>query len=279
MDTHTDQLALLRLTAEIARAGREPERWPALFDAIGQYLQCPDVFGVGFAPDGDVRAVIQRAGECAEKCQCTCGGSDPVSTGKRQVCAGIVEHLMLALDLDRKTVGDTLDALGYPLFIVDSDARLIHANAPGRRLLENNPWLSEADGQLKLHYGGQTMPLNAVRTITGERQRLSIPLTDRNEAVGELWLKRLRREGDATDRFLVSFVTHRNESQPTDEGLSARQNELANHLLAGDTLAIAATRMGITRHTAKYHLDLLFKLSGTRRQADLVAWLTRGRLR
>lgn len=59
-------------------------------------------------------------------------------------------------------------------------------------------------------------------------------------------------------------------------GLSPRERELANALVAGQSLADYATARGITRETARSQLKSLFNKTGTHRQHELVALLMRG---
>lgn len=57
--------------------------------------------------------------------------------------------------------------------------------------------------------------------------------------------------------------------------LTAREFEIARHLVAGRRLADAATAMGVSVATTRQHLKSIFSKTGTHRQAELVALLTR----
>lgn len=57
--------------------------------------------------------------------------------------------------------------------------------------------------------------------------------------------------------------------------LTAREFEIARHLVTGRRLADAATAMGVSVATARQHLKSIFSKTGTHRQAELVALLTR----
>ena len=56
-------------------------------------------------------------------------------------------------------------------------------------------------------------------------------------------------------------------------GLTRAEAGLAAELIEGDGLQSAATRLGITRETARTHLKHIFEKTGVRRQTELVRLL------
>jgi len=60
-------------------------------------------------------------------------------------------------------------------------------------------------------------------------------------------------------------------------GLTAREVELAEHLISGRHVSDAATEMQVTVATVRQHLKSIFSKTGTHRQGELVALLTRSK--
>ncbi len=123
-----EALSLLSLTAEIARAGTDPGRWPSVLDQIGDWLQCPSVFGNRVA-DETVRATVLTAGECARSSVGVCGKVKTADEPKRLTCLAFVGHLELAVASRQESA--MLDILARPLYRIEEESRLLHSNALG----------------------------------------------------------------------------------------------------------------------------------------------------
>jgi DNA-binding CsgD family transcriptional regulator len=291
-------LRILRLTAELHQASRDPELWPAVFSELCSLLDCADVFGQGFIPDsGDPTTIIaeckQRAHACAAASLGRCGSGESADETKRMTCLAIVEHLDVALantslnrsEKRRDVTMTALDTIARPLVVCDSNWQLVHANQAGREEISLGRWFRSEGG--RIHIGTTAFERRLQRqieqlsdSIDGQRTHLRLPPA--NGQLGELWIRRLLRRADSPNLYLFSVVVTETDPAKTGGeshgsliGASPRQRELAHLLLNGLSLTACASQMGISRATANGHLKALFNLSDTRRQSELVGWLTR----
>jgi DNA-binding CsgD family transcriptional regulator len=287
-----DPIALLRLAADVAKAGRDPAAWPGVFEQVATLLDCSAIFGshiFGVTQSPADHAAVARlmttnAVRCAESL-------DRCDARKRQICLALAQHLESALDVGGNPVEvgnrllGSLDAIPHPLFVVRRNGQLLHTNAAGWQELLDGNWLAQEEGCLCL------MPKKSRDSLRGYladmadapspgRDRLKLSSAERGEA--ELWIRSLGADEHEDQYFLLSLVWHAAQSRPAASpprhGMTPRQRELARHLMSGHNLSEAAKRMGIERRTAKDHLSALFQHSRTRRQTELVAWLTRQEL-
>lgn len=288
MNDKNDTLALLGLAADIARAGRDPGLWPLVLGRIGDGLECAAVFGEeqrmrigkGTAPT----VLIANAQRCALEQAGPCGCVPAADENKRRICLALVEHLMLAASPQTALPGlhGYIGELPRPIYLVASDARLLDANTEGRRLLAERSWVGiEGDTFRMISGAAQKVLLRSIVRLqeSNGQEKVCQKLSNHSGQRAELWIRRLAREEGVPARFLLSLIVHETP-QIAGEGaaMSPRQREIAGYLHAGKTLTEAAALMGITRRTAKDHLAVLFRISHTRRQAELVAWLTRQHL-
>lgn len=294
-----DMLTLLALTADLHAAARKPQHWPAAWTAVCQWFECPDVFG-----NGDVSAIntvtlladiaVRSSGArlCAQTAEGRCGQGDLADEIKRRSCCALVEHLDLALGNTQVVAPGgpaaaylaALDTLPVAMMLCRPDRHLLHANPAGMNEVERQRWLRVEDGELIAC--GAVMPAifsNAFSELASSgnltTRLISTPQIDGNAA--DIGLRALAN-GDSEALILVSLVTHiaeHTEAQLASIGerrmLPPRQRELAGLLLGGYSLDSAAEQMGVTRRTAKGHLEGLFRATGTRRQQDLIVRLER----
>jgi DNA-binding CsgD family transcriptional regulator len=297
-----DTLTLLTLTADLHAAASEPQRWPAAWTALCQWIECSDVFGDGKAlaknnttllADITMRSV--RIRQCAEAGggQCGQGGQGGhVDESKRLSCLALIKHLDLALGNTQGVVRNNsplaylaaLDVLPVAMMLCQPNLRLIHANRAGVDELERQRWL-RTDGEMLVVFGATIQTcfstvfseLATSESIT-PRMFSMLPI---NGNAADIGLRRLAN-GNSEALILVSLITH--TAEHTEEQLASigerrmlppRQRELAGLLLAGHSLDSAAAKMGIMRTTARGHLKGLFRATGTRRQQDLLARLAR----
>jgi len=183
----------------------------------------------------------------------------------------------------RDSVLAALDTISRPLLIVENDLTLVHANLFAEELISAGQWMARYGGLL--HFYSSWFQARVIRQFSliklkqvQNAEQLFLPMQLPNGIHAELWIRQLSRPGDREDNYLLSVAgisAKENAQLVRDHSLTPRQSELANHLLKGIALSSAAELMGISRNTAKDHLAVLFKLSNTSRQVDLVAWLTR----
>lgn len=295
-----DPLELLRLTADLHAAAREPERWPQAWRALAGWFDCPQHF---FDPDAADRGPQEwqrflttrcaEAGQCARTASGACGKGPRVDESKRQACLVAVDHLTHALSAAEAWMPEArshvpsstmaaLDALPVPMVLCQPDRRLVFANRPAQRELDRLRWLAVRDGLLSIPDARQD-------------RRLAVALDSFTPPAGsdECWLEAVPEQGETADYalrrlasgdsvILLSVIIHASAPAPElldrigeRRRLPPRQRELAGHLLAGLSLDAAAEKMGIGRRTARDHLSGLFRATGTARQSELIARLSR----
>jgi DNA-binding CsgD family transcriptional regulator len=226
--------------------------------------------------------------------------SHPNASRSRATCTALAEHFEIALSTMACTLSPrsypspaskALDSIELPLIVCDNELRLKHANRTGQLEIESGHWVGLHEGRvvLKATYLAQTLEkLIATLRAPSAPDRLHFSLSQSDGIAAELWLRRLLRGGDEPGLILISIVPQRQTALKSSEQeaaeatqnrlnnlpITARQRELARHLLAGLNLTQAAEQMGISRATANGHLKGLFELSRTRRQSDLIGWLS-----
>lgn len=285
---HT-MLALLDLTVDIANAGADITRWQSVRRALEIRLPCLADAGGGPAQEPGPLGLRAALAACLRSPGRTCFAGDLCARDdKARIVTALIAHVDKALQADRvdrrryDTLVAAMDAISRPLLIVEADLRLVHVNLFAEELLQAAHQLQQQQGRLA--FRSKRVRQSVTRHIQdlealGGRERRCVPLPDSDLwPRSELWMRALSRPEDARGQFLISVLRSDVASRDLSAaalGLTPRQRQLALHLLAGHSLAEAATRMGIARSTAKDHLGALFKLSATARQAELLAWLTR----
>lgn len=188
--------------------------------------------------------------------------------------------------IERERMKSTLDALRCAIFLTDGSGAILHANQAGEELLRRNAPVSSVHGRLV-----PRLPSAAAEL------RTAIALASRNEAeIGKAGLAVRLTEDEATPalahvlpltgsdlrtRLQAAAVAAVFIAAPPDEqsaadaaanafGLTEAETRVLSALMAGQTLADAATTLGIARSTAKTHLDNIFSKTGVTRQADLI---------
>lgn len=223
-------------------------------------------------------------------------GPDRQPFGDREIAGfgRLLPHFGQALALRRTffAVCERNDALGAALetttqgvLLVDPEAVVKHANARARTMLKRGDGLSlSRDGRLRLRDGEvERCLLN--RLAPSRSAELPVVLRVRRPDGSQPYLLRvMRRDAAAGDRP-VSLATI-SISDPealvgTDDktlgevlGVSRQAAALVATLLRGGDLAGHAAQAGITRNTAKFHLQTAFTATGTNRQSDLVRVVT-----
>jgi DNA-binding CsgD family transcriptional regulator len=299
-------LELLNITADIHRNAQKGVVCAGVAQALCKHLKCDDVSDIarnaierGLEPEEVLREVTCSINICAapNSGRCTSANAEL----KQHICFSVADHLNLSLAtvisprLPRSQpspAATALDTIECPLVVCDNELRLKHANRTGEIELESGRWLCLLDGRVALKGASYTATLEKLVTSLNTQNapdRLHFPLFQSEGRSAELWLRRLLRGGDHPGLILVSIVPEpENPMQLNGNGnlqqkisvksnlpLTEKQLELARLLLGGHNLTKAAHHMGISRATANGHLKHLFEFSRTRRQVDLVGWLSR----
>jgi DNA-binding CsgD family transcriptional regulator len=186
------------------------------------------------------------------------------------------------------TFVDTLDGLAAGMFLVDANARLIHANAAGNAILGASDILSLASGRLvagdaqvdgalrdvfaaagqgdaALGSKGIAMPLigrdgeryvaHALPLMSGARRRAGVIYT----AVAALFVRKATLTVPSASEAIVSAF----KLTPTELRVLLAIVEVGG-------IPEVAAAFGVADTTVRTHVSRLFEKTGTARQADLV---------
>jgi len=183
---------------------------------------------------------------------------------------------------------DTLDGLAAGMFIVDGDARIVHANLRGRALLAESDVLAGLGGTLSAHNPDAEQALHDVfRTAkdgdaaVGARG-VTIPLSSRD---GENFVAHVlpltsgarRRVGMSYSAVAAFFVRKAElvlpspvEAMATRYQLTAAELRVLMAIVQVGGVPEVAPVLGVSETTVKTHLQHVFEKTGVNRQADLV---------
>jgi DNA-binding CsgD family transcriptional regulator len=185
-------------------------------------------------------------------------------------------------------LADVTDGLGAGVFLLDVDARIVHANAAGHAFLRAGDFLRTIGGRLIIADAPTDQTLREIVAHAGtgvdalgvKGIAVPLPAADGGRFVAHvLPLTTGRRRGTAAnyDAIAALFVRKATLDMPSPSGVIATTYKLTptelRVLLAiveiGGVPEVAAA-LGIAETTVKTHLGRLFDKTGTRRQADLV---------
>lgn len=185
------------------------------------------------------------------------------------------------------TFADTLDGLDAGLYLVDAEARLIHANTAGQAILDARDILHDIHGHLAACDPTVDQTLrdvfaaagqgncrgaggNAVPMFGKEGQRHvahALPLTSGAR----------RRAGVAYSAVAALFVREAALAMPTRSevigkafNLTPTELRVLLAIVAVGGVPEVAAALGVADTTIRTHVSRLFEKTGTARQADLV---------
>jgi DNA-binding CsgD family transcriptional regulator len=212
----------------------------------------------------------------------------------RRRMAMLVPHanraLMINRTIEQKTsettaFAETLDGLGAGIFLVDADCRIVHANAAGQRILDEDDCLRSLGGRLVTRDGEANQSLrqtvgNGDRAVAASRGALLLTTRDGARFIMHLLpLKSLLRNGMKVP-FKASaavFVRKAEMDSQSYGGLIARTfgltpAELRVFVAIIDVGGVpeSSEKLGVAETTIKTHLKQVFSKTGASRQADLV---------
>jgi DNA-binding CsgD family transcriptional regulator len=204
---------------------------------------------------------------------------------RRAVLIGKVVELKTA---EAATFAETLDGLSAGMFLVDANARLVHANAAGRTMLATADFLRAARGRLVAIDPEADHALCDVFTAAGDGDAavgikgIAVPIKARS---GEQYVAHVlpltagarQRAGKTYTAAAAVFVQKAALETPSPPEVIARTYKLTPSelrvLLAVVEIGGApdvAEALGISAETVKTHLGHVYEKTGTNRQADLV---------
>lgn len=204
---------------------------------------------------------------------------------RRAVMIGRMFDLKAA---EAATLADTLDGLSVGLFLVDSAARIVHANFAGHAMLDTADVLRASSGRLSARDSQADRALREALAVAGDgdsalgTRGIAMPLVG---STGERYVAHLlpltsgarRQAGLVYSATAALFVRKADIDATSPPELIGKTFQLTPSelrvLLAivqvGGVPEVAAA-LGVAETTIKTHLSRLFYKTGTRRQADLV---------
>jgi DNA-binding CsgD family transcriptional regulator/PAS domain-containing protein len=209
----------------------------------------------------------------------------------------------LRIELDRATGGANLSALALDrlpmaVLVLDEQARILQTNTQAQTLMRRAPQLAVQHGRLQPQgmkpgefdhllqtacgrhgpaVAGGARPHSPAPHPRGGRQKhtlqcLVLPLPVPASALNP-WARPLAL-------VLLREFDPLHSAQPQPQllrqlfDLTPAESKVAQALCQGDTPTQLAGRLGISIHTVRSHLSVIFAKTGTVRQADLVRLLT-----
>lgn len=266
---------MLQLAARLHAARGNPDAWLDVLAACRDWFDCDGMLSL--AADGphlgpnELEALAGRLTHCATYGN-NCGDDDQV---KRARCAALAPHVHEAAIATRKALQAALFDQLPPTWIVDHGGYLREANAAAQALTRAGERFRAVDGYFAPVAPSGAVLLRRALAEGGVDTRVSWKESDGRETT--LLLRALPDSAGVALTLLP-------EPRGSDEValmlaahlvLTARQSELAAHLLTGHTLADAARVMRISRHTANEHLVAILRRVGVPDRKTLLALLRR----
>lgn len=225
-------------------------------------------------------------------------GGQPATTAKRgpredvRAAASLVRSAAVVgeqLNAERSialALASSLNYLPTAVLIVAEDGQVLYSNAAAEHLIRGSRILHLHDGRLRLAREGDNQTLHAqirgvIEAKREERRRrlLQLQSADGQETFTALTAPLPSGQRNSPPRHAAAMVMIWEPelsriciaSLREVFGLTQREAELASHIANGRTIAAAATFMGISRSTARVHLERVLAKTGTHRQTELVA--------
>jgi DNA-binding CsgD family transcriptional regulator/PAS domain-containing protein len=218
----------------------------------------------------------------------------PISEREISIAHLLVPHLQRAATINRMLEGAaiaqdgfaaTLETLTVPIALLDGNARILHANAAARHLLDRRSLIRETDGQIQAATRGASSALavaiaEAARDeSTLGRRGLGLPVVGESGASGALHVLPLgRRRADLGGGAVAALFVAEADTPfvaPTEMAaalfdFTPAEARVFGHLVSGHKPSAIAAMLGIEQSTVKTHLNRLYDKVGVRRQVDLV---------
>jgi DNA-binding CsgD family transcriptional regulator/PAS domain-containing protein len=203
-----------------------------------------------------------------------------------------ISDLLDMKSLEKQALSATLDSVTAGIVVVAAEGRILHANEAARRMFEAGSPVASTRGFLTALYPQTTEELmRAIAIAQSDEARIGaagigVPLIGGDLAPATAHVLPLAR-GDLRTRLMPQataavFIAPAGTSLPPDLnaiakifGLTSAETKQLRRLVAGDSLADAASALGVSETTARTHRQHIFAKMGVSRQADLVALVAR----
>ncbi len=196
-----------------------------------------------------------------------------------------ISNLLDIRTIEGTRMAEALDALRCAVVLTNEHGTILHANRPAEHMLDEGGPIQSPQGVLQATAPSAASELRSAITLaagneagigkTGLAIRLTesdvppifahvLPLTGSDfrtrlqPAVAAVFIGAPPDAQDGADAVAAAF------------GLTPAETRLLASLFAGRTLAETAATLGITRPTAKTHLEHIFLKTGVTRQAELM---------
>lgn len=210
-----------------------------------------------------------------------------------QVSHHLQRALRVAIRLEtitarRSMTYEALEHLRYGVAFVDLGGKLLHCNALAEALVRSGRVLSLKDGRLIAVDASEQRKLSGLLQVlakaagTGSAQSLALlrPGGAPPLQIGAIRLSAYRRAFARPQPVIALLISDPAQRNSGGLGhlrqlyrLTPAETRLADALVSGVNLKLAADAAGMTYETARWYLKVLFQKTGTRRQAELVARL------
>jgi DNA-binding CsgD family transcriptional regulator len=190
--------------------------------------------------------------------------------------------------VEAAALADTLDGLGAAMFLVDAEARIVHANTSGHALLGESDVISMLSGRLHANdpNGAQALLDAFAAAQAGDAavgaKGIAVPLAAGD---GARWIADVlpltsgarRQAGVSYAAVAAVFVRKAALDLPSPletianlYKLTAAEMRVLMGIIEVGGVPEVAPVLGISETTVKTHLQHVFEKTGTSRQADLV---------
>jgi DNA-binding CsgD family transcriptional regulator/PAS domain-containing protein len=192
------------------------------------------------------------------------------------------------------TLSDALDTVAVGILIVDESARLVHANAAGRRILDLSDGLTLSGDRVRLHTGTEdaafrrslreTLSAALARKIQS-CEAIAVTRPSGREAlpmmVGALRPDKPRLAGPLSRPVAAVFVSLPEEPHEAPAellrrlfGLTSAEARVYERIVHGYSVEEIARELDLAVDTIRVHLKRMFAKMQVSRQAELVAKVT-----
>jgi DNA-binding CsgD family transcriptional regulator/PAS domain-containing protein len=202
-----------------------------------------------------------------------------------------ISNVLDVRTLEGTRMAETLDALRCAVVLVNEGGSILHVNHSAERMLDKGGPIQSTQGVLQATVPSAASELRSTLAFAASNEAsigkigLAIRLTEPD--VPPIFAHVLPLTGsDFRTRLQPAAVAAVFIGAPPDAqegadavaaafGLTPAETKVVFSLFAGRTLNEAAAALGITRPTAKTHLEHIFLKTGVTRQADLMRLWTR----
>ena len=176
-------------------------------------------------------------------------------------------------------LADSLDGVNTGFFLVDAQARVLHANASGTVILEQGQLLRLSAGRLMANDSSADGHMAAAISAIGGAEAIALRATDGSHHVAHVLrlTKPAHRRVGVGNAAAAVFVTSAVVDAPllpnviaSAFGLTPSELRMLLAIVEIGNVSKAAEALGVAETTAKFHLSNVFAKTGTSRQTELV---------